>query len=83
MRTSYADPSNVSGLFESTLPFLSLPLTVAWLRKFGSEAVRRQATVAAVAAMATAGAGPRSTGPRTAWLPAAVRTRSIRQRHAL
>lgn len=66
MRASYTDPSNVSGLFEPTLPFLALPLPVARLREFGSEAVRRQAPVAAVAAMATAGAGPRSTGPRTA-----------------
>lgn len=72
---SYADPPDVSGLFEPAIPLLVLLLPVTRLRQFGSEAVRRQAPLTAVAAVAAAGASARSPGPRTPrtpGLPAAV-----------
>lgn len=62
--TSNADSPDVSRLFEATLPFFSLPLSVAGFREFGPEAVRREAPLSAVPAVVS------SPGPRTARLAA-------------
>lgn len=82
---SYADPSDVPRLSETTLPFLAFPFFVPRLREFGPEAVRGQAPVATVVAVPAAGAAartsPRSPGPRAPRPNATVRARSLRQRH--
>lgn len=75
--TSNADSPDVSRLFEPTLALFSLPLSVAWLREFGPEAVRREAPIPAVPAAVS------SSSPRTARFATAVRARTIRQRHTV
>lgn len=77
---SYADPSEVFRLSEPALPFLTFPLLVPRLRKFGPKAVRRQAPFVAVAAVAAAGTCARSPGPRAPGLPA-VGAGTVRHRH--
>lgn len=57
-RASYADPPQVAGLPEASLPLLPLPLSVPRFGEFRSEAVRGEAPVPAV--VAVSGPGPRS-----------------------
>lgn len=77
--TPDAESSDVSRLFETTFPLLSLPLLVAGLREFGPKAVRRQATLSAT--VSAAGSSTGSPGPRTRRVPAAVGAGPVRQRH--
>lgn len=77
----YANPPDASSLFEPAVPLFVFLLPVSRLRKFGPEAVRRQAPLAAAAAVSAPGPSPRSAGPGAARLRAAVRARPVRLGH--
>ena len=77
----YANPPDVSSLFEPAVPLFVFLLPVPGLREFGPEAVRRQAPLAAAAAVSAPGPRPRFAGPGAARLGAAVGARPVRLGH--
>lgn len=78
---AYADTSDIFGLSKTTVPFFTFPLSVSRSRKFRAKAVGGQAPITTVFAVTVAAARPSLTSSVTGTpsVPAAIRTRPIRQ----
>lgn len=76
---AYADTSDVFGLSKTTVAFFAFDLPVSRSRKFRAEAVGGQAPTTTVVAVAAARPSSTSSVARTPPVPAAIRTRPIRQ----